>query len=972
MFENECQECFKLNTKLEESHSKIEQLELTNMELKLEISKTSNIISNYLLYKKENESLKKEINILKQSTLNSVNNNQASYEMEIVKSKFLKEREKNLSLKALNVQLSSMIEESKTGGESKSDINKIKKELLEKEKKIGELSSLIEKLKKQQNTQNNRDSSITKKKNYDESLEKMAKDSPLLSEYSHKDLMLENIISDKSNENNHNNMINGNGNNKQKCDEMKSLLEENEFLNRKYRKYQIKYIKFKAKYTEMKNMLTLMSSSTNLAGMKINKKSKSKREESSSSAEVEVDNYDYGYGDDRNEIGDQEGFMPEKQLDFEQTPELFKKTSKKTNQKTSNQKTIQKDSKKNNLLGNKRKSDVEYSTKDIFESNSNAEEDFKGNFKEFKEDIKLIKNQSSTSLTIKDNKDKDTKESLEHKSSNKSTIEIKETKSNKNTKVTKASLLRRDKDSDNNKKQSTRQSKNKNEDKSDELQVVINNTNTNDEQLNLNTVNSSNSFNSLGLNNFNTEVTNEETKPEVSQKLLSFFNNKDENRQFLLAANSNNDHDKNDKINKSKFEKKISNKGNKGNKYVDEESNPDTENKEKDKYPYNIINEYDPNMVIDTEPKKAPLPREKKQVENLIVKKQEIQGNLLNFINSIQFDSNDGNPEEMIENFIKNFGTSFSSYENNNKIFEIIIESIAKVDFIKLLFFLKVYFNLNKDFSKQFKYITELLEQYQNKITFNQNVLIVNVEDENNQQLFNKIFKEDKFNLKNILFQLIQSLNLCSYIISYFISFLIVITFQNTYDNTEINVVQVSINLYKTMIEIFFKNSIINENLFIIKSLTFQMFYVIETDLMNKIDNNFLIDLENIRGNNKNKLLFLEPFAKHIVTSKTINFINQVIDINSGMITNLPNTAESNSNQITSNTNLIDHFIIQTIETYFNQINNDLILNENISDKINFIEEQGYIDIYQTIFLSTKIKVNNTFKSLFINNLLIF
>lgn len=81
MFVNECIECYKLSVKLEECESKIGQLETSNLELKEEISKTSSIITNYINYKKENEALKKELSLLKNSSQNSVLNDQVSYEV---------------------------------------------------------------------------------------------------------------------------------------------------------------------------------------------------------------------------------------------------------------------------------------------------------------------------------------------------------------------------------------------------------------------------------------------------------------------------------------------------------------------------------------------------------------------------------------------------------------------------------------------------------------------------------------------------------------------------------------------------------------------------------------------------------------------------------------------------------------------------------------------------------------------------
>ena len=311
MFENECLECYNLNHKLDDSQHQITSLELQIRELKTELSKNSNIVTNYMQYKKENESLKKEIALIKQSNLNPHLNNQLAYDMEIMKKKFLIERDKNLSLKTLNMQLSSIAESHKIGvsnydgKELNKEVAKLKKELSEKDRKVNDLSSMLERLKK--------NSSLTpvvgqKSKNYNESLEKMAGDSVF--EDSQKEYFTENIGTIGNSTNNANNGNIGNGDkynlilnsersmeningsngftsNYQKCKEMKNILEENEFLNRKYRKYKVKYIKFKSKYSEMKAMLSMLYSS-GFPGFKGTRSKKLSTSQSNSNSEDEA------------------------------------------------------------------------------------------------------------------------------------------------------------------------------------------------------------------------------------------------------------------------------------------------------------------------------------------------------------------------------------------------------------------------------------------------------------------------------------------------------------------------------------------------------------------------------------------------------------------------------------------------------------------------------------------------------------
>jgi len=722
----------------------------------------------------------------------------------------------------------------------------LKKEIIYKERKINELNLTIDSLK-------NQNINLKSKAN-NESLEKIAKESAD-SPKSPKEFYFDNFISDKSNENF---ISNVNVSNVQKCKEMKNILEENEFLNRKYRKYQIKYIKFKAKYSEMKNMISIISSGSSIG--------------------------------------------------------LIKNKSSRRSSSTSSIQEKKKDDCENFFIGSKRKSQ----NSPEFIANSKNQE------------IKVHKEVKSP--TSNDEKFQKKNSFFKKKEENKK--HVKKTKNTKKEKVVQEVNT------------------NSNQVETDDAQIVaiencedVGSAQINSQPINTNDVKSI----TLKLTDFNKQKSCEiNGKKEVSQKLLNFFENTNKNIEEKGKNVINYENNQvTTRLSKIKSNDSIAN-------ITSNNSNDNHKKAEKAlEFSYEkMLLEANKNVIQNTDPKKQPIPREKKQIENVILKKQELYNKFIDFINSIKIEDD---LEGTLVHFISNFRTSHSNFENISKIFEIIIESISELDFIKLLFFLKTYFTMNQDFSKQFKYITEILEQNHNTILSKSTMLLVKVDDDNSRQLYDMIFKEDRYNLKNILLQLIQALNKSSYIIAYFISFFIIISIQNN-DRKEADFVNIFINCYKTLIEIFFHNSVINENLFIIKSLTNSILNTTEYDLLNKIDTNFLMEIENVKCSNNNKIMYFESFAKNSINSKTINFINQVIDISSGMtyqkittsdITNIPN-------QIT---NTLDAFLIETIETYFRQINSETILNENLSDKISFIDEQGYVDLYQTIFLISKIKV---------------
>ncbi len=79
-------------------------------------------------------------------------------------------------------------------------------------------------------------------------------------------------------------------------------------------------------------------------------------------------------------------------------------------------------------------------------------------------------------------------------------------------------------------------------------------------------------------------------------------------------------------------------------------------------------------------------------------------------------------------------------------------------------------------------------------------------------------------------------------------------------------------------------------------------------------------------------------------------------DIVSAVLTNI-NISENFDDTNTNFNNQIDHFLQNSLDTYFKRLDSDIILDENLSGKISFLDEQGYyLDCFQLIFLCTRIK----------------
>ena len=257
MFQNDCMECEKKFMNIEEKQKEIIILQQNVFEMKNRIIDTSKLMNSWLICKKENEILKKELNVYKSTkSVSSEDQNYLKYQFGLLQNKYEKVSKDLESEKYKNSQFSAAHHDDNNMGskELRIELLKLRKQIVEKDKEISDLhkiKSLLEKQKKLESSQLIK-INVNEQTEKEEFLQKCNDDE----NKRNKDEALINDINIQA-KTEMNNIFNKNSNQINDIS-YKELIEENEFLKSKYQKYNSKYIKFKAKYTESKNFLDLM------------------------------------------------------------------------------------------------------------------------------------------------------------------------------------------------------------------------------------------------------------------------------------------------------------------------------------------------------------------------------------------------------------------------------------------------------------------------------------------------------------------------------------------------------------------------------------------------------------------------------------------------------------------------------------------------------------------------------------------
>ena len=228
--QDNCQKCKKIKIDLEEKTKECEILKKNILVLKSQLFDTSNLISSYIQIKQENEKLKDENKELNEKIEEAGDN----YQFTILKEKHLKLQEKYKELQIIYNQANLLLEQfqkNKLEGNSKTNENKLKRELSEKEKQINNQKLIISRLQDKTNLK------IDENGNF-ESYE------------------LQNYYMNNNNEYKRENEI-----------KINELYKEKEFLENEYQKYKEKYIIYKSKYKEFKNNITFFMKFLNFSNI---------------------------------------------------------------------------------------------------------------------------------------------------------------------------------------------------------------------------------------------------------------------------------------------------------------------------------------------------------------------------------------------------------------------------------------------------------------------------------------------------------------------------------------------------------------------------------------------------------------------------------------------------------------------------------------------------------------------------------
>jgi hypothetical protein len=213
---NDCPDCATKNTLLEEKENKIRMYQNNLSEVKNKIQDSNNLLNHYFTSKSENSILRNELEDLKKRSVDNINTSQIKYDFDVLWRKWTKEEQLNKSLQSENDQLKAMLDKTSNDKDIKSEVSKVKKEISKKDIKINEQHLQIAQL----NTQIYN----MKKGDNEASLTRVKEDPPVV-------FSTQNDYS------------------------VKQLIDENDYLKKKYHKYQTKYIKYKSKYEECKRLV---------------------------------------------------------------------------------------------------------------------------------------------------------------------------------------------------------------------------------------------------------------------------------------------------------------------------------------------------------------------------------------------------------------------------------------------------------------------------------------------------------------------------------------------------------------------------------------------------------------------------------------------------------------------------------------------------------------------------------------------
>ena len=243
MFENDCNECEKKMSLIEEKQKEILILQHNLIDMKNRIIDTNSLMNTWLIHKKENENMKKELFTLKDTkTVSSEDQNFMKYNFELLQTKYDQICKQIELEKYKNSQFTAACDDIMDAKEVRIENLKLKKQILEKDKEIADLhksKSLLEKQRK-----------LEVKVNFHEQCEK---------EELMQKCQYDEIVKIKNELITGETMMNHNYSKKFKENDVgyKELIEENDFLKSKYQKYQGKYTKFKVKYNETKSFLDI-------------------------------------------------------------------------------------------------------------------------------------------------------------------------------------------------------------------------------------------------------------------------------------------------------------------------------------------------------------------------------------------------------------------------------------------------------------------------------------------------------------------------------------------------------------------------------------------------------------------------------------------------------------------------------------------------------------------------------------------
>ena len=160
-------ECEKRSLIIEDKQKEIINLQQNIFEMKNRIIDTSTLMNSWLICKKENEVLKKELNIQKTTkNVSSEDQTYLKYQFGLLQNKFEKVTKDLESEKYKNAQFSAAHYDDNMGSkELRIELLKVRKQVVEKDKEISELHKMKGVLEKQRRLESNQQMNKMKRKN---------------------------------------------------------------------------------------------------------------------------------------------------------------------------------------------------------------------------------------------------------------------------------------------------------------------------------------------------------------------------------------------------------------------------------------------------------------------------------------------------------------------------------------------------------------------------------------------------------------------------------------------------------------------------------------------------------------------------------------------------------------------------------------------------------------------------------------